>query len=148
MNRVALVGARAGGGDRPGVAPGGSARTTTSTTATSPPPARRSAGGFRATPEWQPLQDWGRKASHERIGVVGRASAFGQYFFYGTDLTNHVQYIGTQLNHGTYRPINSCAKWREAVNDGHYEYIVTTPLIGQDEIRRRPTTSGWRGTRT
>ena len=35
-----------------------------------------------------------RKASHQRIGVVGRASAFGQYFFYGTDLSNHVQYIG------------------------------------------------------
>ena len=44
-------------------------------------------GGFRATPQWQPLQDWGRKASHQRIGVVGRASAFGQYFFYGTDLS-------------------------------------------------------------
>src|SRR3954451_3821601 len=36
-------------------------------------------GGFRASPEWQPLQDWGRKASHQRIGVFGRASAFGQY---------------------------------------------------------------------
>ena len=51
-------------------------------------------GGFRASPQWQPLQDWGRKQSHQRIGVVGRASAFGQYFFYGTDLSNHVQYIG------------------------------------------------------
>src|SRR5215208_5151703 len=56
-------------------------------------------GGFRATPQWQPLQDWGRKASHDRIGVAGRASAFGQYFFYGTDLTNHVQYLGKELNH-------------------------------------------------
>jgi hypothetical protein len=96
------------------------------------------AGGFRATPEWQPLQDWGRKASHERIGVVGRASAFGQYFFYGTDLTNHVQYVGTQLRRGTYRPINTCAKWREAVNDGHYQFIVTTPLINQDETQPPP----------
>src|SRR3954447_21892126 len=51
-------------------------------------------GGFRATPEWQPLQDWGRETKDQRIGVVGRASAFGQYFFYGTDLSNHVQYVG------------------------------------------------------
>ena len=55
---------------------------------------RRSAAVSAPRPQWQPLQDWGRKASHQRIGVVGRASAFGQYFFYGTDLCNHVQYIG------------------------------------------------------
>jgi hypothetical protein len=87
-------------------------------------------GGFRATPEWQPLQDWGRKASHQRIGVVGRASAFGQYFFYGTDLSNHVQYIGDQLDHGTFRPIERCAQWRQAINAGHYDYVVTTPRLG------------------
>ncbi len=95
-------------------------------------------GGFRASPQWQPLQDWGRKASHQRIGVVGRASAFGQYFFYGTDLTNHVQYIGQQLNHGTYRPIVSCTAWRRAINDGHYDYIVTTPKLGAIETVAPP----------
>jgi hypothetical protein len=95
-------------------------------------------GGFRSTPEWQPLQDWGRKASHQRIGVVGRASAFGQYFFYGTDLTNHVQYIGQELNRGTFRPIVSCSAWRRAVNDGDYAYIVTTPKIGALEVSAPP----------
>ena len=95
-------------------------------------------GGFRASPQWQPLQDWGRKQSHQRIGVVGRASAFGQYFFYGTDLSNHVQYIGQQLNHGTYRPIDSCALWRQTINDGHYRFIVTTPKIGADETVAPP----------
>jgi hypothetical protein len=95
-------------------------------------------GGFRATPQWQPLQDWGRKASHERIGVVGRASAFGQYFFYGTDLSNHVQYIGQQLNHGTFRPITKCAQWRQAINDGNYDYVVTTPKLGQIETTAPP----------
>ena len=29
--------------------------------------------------------------------MVGRASAFGQYFFYGNDLSNHVQYVGQVL---------------------------------------------------
>src|SRR6476659_996534 len=87
-------------------------------------------GGFRATPEWQPLQDWGRKASHERIGVFGRASAFGQYFFYGNDLSNHVQYLGQEGNHGTFRPIYTCALWRQTINEGHYDYVVTTPAIG------------------
>jgi hypothetical protein len=95
-------------------------------------------GGFRATPEWQPLQDWGRKASHERIGVVGRASAFGQYFFYGTDLTNHVQYLGQELNRGTFRPIVKCSQWREAINDGDYDFVVTTPKLGQIETTAPP----------
>jgi hypothetical protein len=95
-------------------------------------------GGFRASPEWQPLQDWGRKASHERIGVFGRASAFGQYFFYGTDLTNHVQYIGEEGNHGTFRPIYNCALWRQTINQGHYDYVVTTPALGVIETVTPP----------
>jgi hypothetical protein len=95
-------------------------------------------GGFRATEDWQPLQDWGREASHERIGVVGRASAFGQYFFYGTDLSNHVQYIGQELRRGTFRPIVNCAHWRRAVNQGGYDYIVTTPKLGQIETTAPP----------
>src|SRR5829696_1389534 len=95
-------------------------------------------GGFRSTPEWQPLQDWGRKASDQRIGVVGRASAFGQYFFYGTDLSNHVQYVGQGLSRGTFRPIVSCAAWRRAVNEGDYDYIVTTPKIGALEVSAPP----------
>jgi hypothetical protein len=95
-------------------------------------------GGFRASPEWQPLQDWGRKASDERIGVFGRASAFGQYFFYGNDLTNHVQYIGEEGNHGTFRPIYTCADWRQTINQGHYDYVITTPAIGVIETVAPP----------
>jgi hypothetical protein len=95
-------------------------------------------GGFRSTPEWQPLQDWGRKQSDQRIGVVGRASAFGQYFFYGNDLSNHVQYVGQELRRGTFRPIVSCAAWRRAVNAGGYDYIVTTPKIGALEVSAPP----------
>ena len=95
-------------------------------------------GGFRATPEWQPLQDWGRNASHERIGVFGRASAFGQYFFYGNDLSNHVQYLGEEGNHGTFRPIYTCALWRQTINQGDYDYIVTTPAIGVIETVAPP----------
>jgi hypothetical protein len=95
-------------------------------------------GGFRSTPEWQPLQDWGRKASHERIGVFGRASAFGQYFFYGNDLSNHVQYLGEEGDHGTFRPIYTCALWRQTINQGDYDYIVTTPAIGVIETVAPP----------
>jgi hypothetical protein len=96
------------------------------------------AGGFRSTPDWQPLQDWGRETSGKRIGVVGRAGAFGQYFFYGNDLSNHVQYVGTELRRGTFRPIANCRNWRKAVNEGDYDFIVTTPKLGQLEITAPP----------
>ena len=95
-------------------------------------------GGFRASPEWQPLQDWGREASHQRIAVFGRASAFGQYFFYGNDLTNHVQYLGEEGDHGTFRPIYTCAQWRQTINQGNYDYVVTTPAIGVIETVAPP----------
>ena len=95
-------------------------------------------GGFRSTPEWQPLQDWGRETADKRIGVVGRAGAFGQYFFYGNDLSNHVQYVGTPLRRGTFRPIANCRSWRRAVNEGDYDFIVTTPKLGQLEITAPP----------
>ncbi|HKH40242.1 MAG TPA: hypothetical protein VKA41_00140 [Solirubrobacterales bacterium] len=95
-------------------------------------------GGFRSTPEWQPLQDWGREASHERIAVFGRASAFGQYFFYGNDLSNHVQYLGDEGNRGTFRPIYTCALWRQTINEGDYDYVVTTPAIGVIETVAPP----------
>ena len=95
-------------------------------------------GGFRASPEWQPLQDWGRETSHKRIAVFGRASAFGQYFFYGNDLTNHVQYLGDEGNHGTFRPIYNCALWRQTINQGNYDYVVTTPALGVIETVAPP----------
>jgi hypothetical protein len=49
-----------------------------------------------------------------------------------------VQYVGQQLDHGTYRPINSCALWWQTINDGHYHFIVTTPKIGADETVAPP----------
>jgi hypothetical protein len=95
-------------------------------------------GGFRASPEWQPIQDWGRKASHERIAVFGRAGAFGQYFFYGNNLSNHVQYLGEELDRGTFRPIYTCTLWRQTINQGRYDYVVTTPALGVIETVTPP----------
>ncbi len=69
-------------------------RTTTSTTATSPRRGRRwAAASGRPRSGSRSRTGDGRRAT-SGSGCVGRASAFGQYFFYGTDLTNHVQYLG------------------------------------------------------
>ena len=68
-----------------------------------------------------------RDVTDSRVAVVGGKAGFKQYVFYGSDLSNHVQYVADEQSHGTYRPIDSCEEWREALNEGEYDYVVITP---------------------
>ena len=70
---------------------------------------------------------WANGISDARIGVAGTSGAFFQYGLYGRDVSNHVQYIGQPGPDGDFTRIRSCADWRRAVNDGHYDYLVITP---------------------
>ncbi|MGZ5310119.1 MAG: hypothetical protein ACXWZW_07195 [Solirubrobacterales bacterium] len=88
--------------------------------------------GFRSTPEWKPIQEFGKDTRGARIAVVGRASAFGQYFFYGDDLSNYVQYLGEELRRGTFRQIANCKKLRRVINAGDFDYVVVTPRIRRE----------------
>jgi hypothetical protein len=61
----------------------------------------------------------------QRIGIIGSSQIiFGQYGFYGADLSNHVQYIGVKGPTGTYRLPTSCPQFRRAVNEGDYDYVI------------------------
>ena len=99
--------------------------------------------GFRSTAQWKPIQQFGKDTTDKRIAVVGRASAFGQYFFYGDDLSNHVQYLGRQFRRGTFRQISSCKVLREVINQGDYDYVVVTPRIRREQ--QKPPESLWVG---
>ncbi len=88
--------------------------------------------GFRSSDQWKQLQEWGRTQTDTDIGVVGRAAAFGQYVFYGPDISNHVNYIADPIPKGGARPIDSCPAWRAAVNRGGYDYVVITPRFGEE----------------
>lgn len=79
------------------------------------------------------LQDGGPKkaytfAQHQhdkRIGIAGSGEIFfGQYGFYGNDLSNHVQYIGVPGPNGTYRLATSCQQFRRQINAGNYDYLI------------------------
>jgi hypothetical protein len=83
--------------------------------------------GFRATPQWRRLQTWALGVRDASIGVVGPPAAFGQYVFYGPDLSNRVRYIGEPTPHGGLRPIGDCASWLRAIDRGGYRYVVVTP---------------------
>ena len=72
---------------------------------------------------------WAKPTSNLRIGVAGTSGAYNQYGFYGDDVSNYVQYIGRHLPEADFRAIENCPDFRRAVNDGDYDYLITTPEL-------------------
>ena len=68
---------------------------------------------------------WARDLRDANVAVSGVRGVFNQYAFSGTDLSNHVQWLGEEGADGAYNRIPDCATWRAAVNDGDYDYVVT-----------------------
>jgi len=72
---------------------------------------------------------WAKPTSGLRIGVAGTSGAYNQYGFYGDDVDNYVQYVGRHLPEADFQAIETCTAFREAVNDGDYDYLITTPEL-------------------
>ncbi len=71
--------------------------------------------------------DFTRDLKNKRIALAGSGEIFfGQYGFYGVDRSNHVQYIGEEGPNGTYRLIDNCREFVNKINEGDYDYIVTS----------------------
>jgi hypothetical protein len=69
--------------------------------------------------------DFARQQHDKRIGIVGSSEIiFGQYGFYGADLSNRVEYIGQEGPDGTYRLATSCRQFRRLVNEGDYDFLI------------------------
>jgi hypothetical protein len=79
---------------------------------------------------------WAKPTSGLRIGVAGTSGAYNQYGFYGDDLDNYVQYVGRHLPEADFQSIESCPAFRRAVNDGNFDYLVTTPELDLNEPSR------------
>jgi hypothetical protein len=63
----------------------------------------------------------------KRIGIAGSGQMFfGQYGFYGRNLDNYVQYIGVEGPQGEYRLPTSCRQFRRLINEGDYDYLITS----------------------
>jgi hypothetical protein len=81
------------------------------------------------------LQDGGPQRAYafahrqhdKRIGIAGSGEIFfGQYGFYGADISNYVQYIGVPGPHGAYRLATDCPTFRRRVNAGDYDYLIVS----------------------
>jgi len=65
---------------------------------------------------------WADDISDARIATTSTR----QYPLFGTDLSNHVQFIGKETPHGGFEAPTTCRTWRTELNAGHYDYVVTT----------------------
>ncbi len=69
---------------------------------------------------------WARGVHESRIAVAGYRGLLAQYGFYGSDLSNYVQWLGRPTAHDGFARIPTCSAWRRALNRGNYQYVVTT----------------------
>lgn len=83
-------------------------------------PSRR----YASTAPLPEIYRWAQGLHHARIGIVGFTE---QYPLYGSDDSNHVQYIGAAAPHRGYAPVTGCAAWQRAVARGRYGWLVVAP---------------------
>jgi hypothetical protein len=74
------------------------------------------------TPGLDAAFKWAGGISDSRIATTSTR----QYPLFGTDLSNHVQFIGSERPHGGFEAPTTCRAWREELNEGNYGYVVTT----------------------
>jgi hypothetical protein len=65
---------------------------------------------------------WARDISDARIATTSTR----QYPLFGTDLSNQVQYLGTEQPHGGFEPPSTCRQYLQLLNEGNYDYVVAT----------------------
>ena len=73
----------------------------------------------------QKAYDFARKQRNRRIGISGSGEIFfGQYGYFGADLSNRVHFIAVPGPDGQYRLAASCRAFRRQVNAGNYDFLV------------------------
>jgi hypothetical protein len=77
--------------------------------------------------------DWANGTHDLRIALSGTMGALFQYPLWGGDSSNSVTYIGKHGPRGSFNEITQCPEWIGALNDGNYDYVVTTPTFHQDD---------------
>lgn len=75
--------------------------------------------------EIAPAARWAQDLRGARIAVGGIRGYLNQYAFAGADLSNHVQWLGIEGDHGAYLRIPDCETWRRELNAGRYDFVVT-----------------------
>jgi hypothetical protein len=77
--------------------------------------------------------DWARGTRDLKIALSGTMGALFQYGLWGGDSSNDVHYIGERGPRGSFNEIPQCPEWIAALNDGGFDYVITTPTYHQDD---------------
>ncbi|HEU4737712.1 MAG TPA: hypothetical protein VFS54_01385, partial [Solirubrobacterales bacterium] len=66
-----------------------------------------------------------------------------QYPLFGTDLSNQVQYLGTEQPHGGFEPPATCQQYLHLLRAGNYDYVVATKDRVEAGKPPYPLTARW-----
>ncbi|HMJ73252.1 MAG TPA: hypothetical protein VK471_07825 [Solirubrobacterales bacterium] len=92
-----------------------------------------------ATPGLNAAFKWADGVSGARIATTSTR----QYSLFGTDLSNHVQYIGEEAPHGGFVAPSTCQQWRRLLSKGHYDYVVASRDRVEPGKPSYPPTTRW-----
>ncbi len=91
------------------------------------------------TPGLNAAFEWSRDVSDARIATTSTR----QYPLFGTDLSNQVDFIGEERPHGGFVASVTCPQWRRLLNEGDYDYVVTSRDRIEPGKPPYPMTAAW-----
>jgi hypothetical protein len=94
---------------------------------------------FTSAPGLNAAFAWARDVSGARIATTSTR----QYPLFGTDLSNHVQYLGTEQPHGGFEAAEACPTYLRLLDEGDYDYVVVTRDREEPGKPPYPPTARW-----
>ncbi|HEY7951303.1 MAG TPA: hypothetical protein VID51_10820 [Solirubrobacterales bacterium] len=91
------------------------------------------------TPGLNAAFKWAQGIEDARIATTSTR----QYPLYGRDLSNEVDYIGEEQPHGGFTAPTTCRQWRKLLNEGDYDYVVTSRDRIEPSKSPYPPTARW-----
>jgi hypothetical protein len=82
---------------------------------------------------------WARNISDARIATTSTR----QYPLFGTDISNHVQFLGTEQSHGGFEAPKTCQTYLQLLNEGNYDYVIATRDREEPNKRPYPQSAQW-----
>ncbi|HYG95745.1 MAG TPA: hypothetical protein VD741_01435 [Solirubrobacterales bacterium] len=82
---------------------------------------------------------WARDVSDARIATTSTR----QYPLFGTDLSNRVEYLGTERPHGGFESPATCREYLQLLSEGGYDYAIATRDRTEPGRPPYPPTAQW-----
>ncbi len=82
---------------------------------------------------------WAQGIDDARIATTSTR----QYPLFGRDLSNEVDFVGEEQPHGGFTAPTTCRQWRQLLNAGDYDYVVTSRDRIEPGKPTYPATAHW-----